>query len=126
MSALLAAVLAAIPFMHHAPVHHHHHRRRDPWQHWQTAVASWYYDQGETACGFHARYGIANLTLPCGTPVRLCFDGCVTATVQDRGPYITGRLFDLNPNTREAIGCTGLCGLEGGTLRYAIGRPPTL
>ena len=35
-------------------------------------MASWYYDDaGATACGFHAHYGVANRTLPCGTKVRL-------------------------------------------------------
>jgi hypothetical protein len=36
---------------------------------YQQSVASWYYDGGNTACGFHAHYGVANKSLPCGTQV---------------------------------------------------------
>lgn len=73
------------------------------------AVASWYYDGGATACGFHATYGVANRTLPCGTHVTLSYGGrTVTATVDDRGPYVYGREFDLNQNTAAALGMFGV------------------
>src|SRR5438067_1031038 len=36
---------------------------------YREAGASWYNDGGSTACGFHAHYGVANRTLPCGTKV---------------------------------------------------------
>lgn len=77
------------------------------------AVASWYYDAGNTACGFHARYGIANRTLPCGTKVRLSYDShTVVATVDDRGPYVYGRSFDLDQSTAQALGMTGVVTLS--------------
>ena len=67
-------------------------------------VASWYNDAGNTACGFHATYGVANRSLPCGTKVRMRFGGrSVTATVDDRGPYLGGRNWDLNQNTAAAL-----------------------
>ncbi len=68
-------------------------------------VASWYYDQGDTACGFHATYGVANKTLPCGTKVTIAYDGhTVVAEVDDRGPYVYGRDFDLGESTAHALG----------------------
>ncbi|MDQ6744730.1 MAG: RlpA-like double-psi beta-barrel domain-containing protein, partial [Actinomycetota bacterium] len=37
--------------------------------------ASWYDDGGATACGFHAFYGVANKSLPCGTRVTFRYGG---------------------------------------------------
>ncbi len=72
-------------------------------------VASWYQDGGATACGFHAQYGVANLSLPCGTKVTFLYHGRkVTATVDDRGPYVGGREWDLNQNTAGALGFNGV------------------
>lgn len=76
---------------------------------YREAGASWYADGGNTACGFHAYYGVANRTLPCGTEVRLSYNGrSVTATVDDRGPYVGGRDWDLNQNTAAALGFGGV------------------
>jgi hypothetical protein len=80
-------------------------------------VASWYYDAGNTACGFHAGFGVANRTLPCGTKVRFRYGGrSVTATVDDRGPFVGGRNWDLNQNTAGALGFGGV-----GTVWVSIG-----
>jgi peptidoglycan lytic transglycosylase len=76
---------------------------------YREAGASWYEDGGNTACGFHAHYGVANRTLPCGTKVALRYNGrSVTATVDDRGPYVGGRDWDLNQNTASALGFGGV------------------
>ncbi len=73
------------------------------------SVASWYVDAGTTACGFHAYYGVANVSLPCGTRVSFVYGGRkVTATVDDRGPYVGGRQWDLNQNTAGALGFGGV------------------
>jgi rare lipoprotein A (RlpA)-like double-psi beta-barrel protein len=73
------------------------------------STASWYDDGGATACGFHATYGVANLSLPCGTKVTFVYNGrSVTATVDDRGPYVGGREWDLNQNTAGALGFGGV------------------
>lgn len=73
------------------------------------SIASWYYDGGNTACGFHAFYGVANTSLPCGTKVTFRHGGReVTATVDDRGPYVGGRTWDLNQNTAGALGFGGV------------------
>jgi rare lipoprotein A len=72
-------------------------------------AASWYDDGGSTACGYHATYGVANLSLPCGTKVTFVYNGrSVTATVDDRGPYVGGREWDLNQNTAGALGFSGV------------------
>jgi hypothetical protein len=72
-------------------------------------LASWYYDGGSTACGFHAGLGVANKGLPCGTHVTFSYGGrTVTAVVDDRGPYVGGRTWDLNQNTAAALGFGGV------------------
>jgi peptidoglycan lytic transglycosylase len=72
-------------------------------------VASWYNDAGTTACGFHAGLGVANRTLPCGTHIAFHFGGrTVTAVVDDRGPFVGGRNWDLNQNTAAALGFGGV------------------
>lgn len=73
------------------------------------SVASWYNDGGSTACGFHATYGVANRSLPCGTKVTFRNGGrAVNAVVDDRGPYVGGREWDLNQNTAAALGFGGV------------------
>jgi hypothetical protein len=73
------------------------------------SLASWYNDGGATACGFHAGLGVANRTLPCGTRVRFRYGGrTVTAVVDDRGPYVGAREWDLNENTAGALGFGGV------------------
>jgi hypothetical protein len=73
------------------------------------AVASWYNDAGTTACGFHAGNGVASPGLPCGTRVTFAYHGrTVTAVVDDRGPFVPGRQFDLNQSTAAALGFGGV------------------
>jgi hypothetical protein len=73
------------------------------------SVASWYDDGGGTACGFHAYYGVANRTLPCGSKVTFVRAGRrVTAVVDDRGPFVDGRDWDLNQNTASALAFDGV------------------
>lgn len=72
---------------------------------YRLAVASWYNDGGGGACAAHAYYGVANKTLPCGTHVSFRYGGrSVTAVVDDRGPYVAGRDYDLNQNSAAALG----------------------
>ena len=86
---------------------------------YQPAIASWYYDAGlATGCGFNARYGVANKTLPCGTKVQLKYGGrTVMATVDDRGPYVYGRTWDLGQSTRAALGFDGGVGTIWASVR---------
>jgi rare lipoprotein A (peptidoglycan hydrolase) len=81
----------------------------DPPKPFSTAVASWYYDAGQTASGWHSFYGVANRTLAFGTKVLFAYHGRrVLATVQDRGPFVAGRLWDLNENVAGALGFAGV------------------
>jgi len=76
---------------------------------YRESLASWYDDAGDTACGFHAYFGVANKVLPCGTKVTFRYHGrTVTATVEDRGPYVAGREWDLNQNLAAALGFSGV------------------
>ena len=84
------------------------------------ALASWYAEHGTGACGVgdvQSGLRFASLFLRCGTPIRFCHRGCVTATMSDHGPYISGRLFDLNGNLKAAIGCSDLCTVRWGYAR---------
>jgi rare lipoprotein A len=73
------------------------------------SVASWYDDAGGTASGFHATFGVANRTLPFGTKVMFRYGArSVTAVVDDRGPFVSGRDWDLNQNTAAALGFSGV------------------
>jgi hypothetical protein len=76
---------------------------------YRQAVASWYDDGGGTACGFHAHYGVASPSMPCGSRVTFMLGGrAVTAVVDDRGPYVSGREWDLNQNTAGALSFDGV------------------
>ena len=75
-----------------------------------TMLASWY------GPGFHGRLtangevynqmGIsaAHKTLPFGTKLRVCYEGCVELKINDRGPYIGARELDLSYGAAKAIG----------------------
>ena len=61
-----------------------------------------------TACGTILRkrtIGVANRTLPCGTPVAVYYDGqMLVVPVIDRGPYANGANWDLTMATGAALG----------------------
>ena len=64
-----------------------------------------------TACGEILRrrtVGVANRTLPCGTPVEIYYKGqVITVPVIDRGPYAHGASWDLTMATGRALGILG-------------------
>jgi rare lipoprotein A len=79
----------------------------------QTGIASVY--SGErTANGEYARasgFTAAHKTLPFGTRVRVTNTRngrSVVVRINDRGPYIRGRIIDLTPAGAHAIGSEGL------------------
>jgi rare lipoprotein A (peptidoglycan hydrolase) len=90
---------------------------------YRSAGASWYGGKTmwgrSTACGQVLRpttIGVANKTLPCGTPVKFVWHGrSIVAPVIDRGPYIKGRAWDLTSAAAEALEFEGI-----GQIRYAI------
>jgi len=87
------------------------------------AGASWYGGTKmwgrSTACGQVLRpstIGVANKTLPCGTPVKFIWHGhSIVAPVIDRGPYIKGRAWDLTSAAAEALEFEGI-----GRIQYAV------
>jgi rare lipoprotein A (peptidoglycan hydrolase) len=89
----------------------------------RSAGASWYGGTSmwgrSTACGQTLRpstIGVANKTLPCGTPVKFVWHGhSIVAPVIDRGPYIQGRAWDLTSAAAEALDFEGI-----GRIRYAV------
>ena len=49
--------------------------------------------------------GVAHRTLPCGTKVQFRYNGhTVTVPVVDRGPYVSGRTFDLTVGACKKLG----------------------
>jgi hypothetical protein len=89
----------------------------------RSAGASWYGGTSmwgrSTACGQVLRpstVGVANKTLPCGTPVKFVWHGhSIVAPVIDRGPYVKGRAWDLTSAAAEALEFEGV-----GRIRYAV------
>jgi hypothetical protein len=64
-----------------------------------------------TACGEvlgHRTLGVANRTLPCGTPVAIYYQGrTMVVPVIDRGPYANGADWDLTEVTASKLGIDG-------------------
>src|ERR1700680_1480396 len=69
---------------------------------------------GRTASGERVRVGAftaAHRTLPFGTRVRVTNTGTgrsVVVRINDRGPFVRGRIIDVTPAAAHAIGCSGL------------------
>jgi hypothetical protein len=94
---------------------------KNPWHH--DPDISWYgpglYGNG-TACGqtlTKTLVGVAHRTLPCGTLVTFRYNGVtLTVPVIDRGPYVSGRTWDLSH---------GACAILGhcftGTIDWKLG-----
>ena len=62
-----------------------------------------------TACGqtlTTRTVGVAHRSLPCGSRVQVCRVGvrCITVRVIDRGPFVSGRTFDLTQRTVQLLG----------------------
>ena len=60
-----------------------------------------------TANGEHvncAAMTAAHRTLPFGSRVKVCHNGCVVVRINDRGPFVAGRHIDLTPAAARAIG----------------------
>jgi len=89
---------------------------------WRSARVSWYgpgFYGNTMAGGGTLQPGsmvVAHRSLPFGTRIEFSYKGrtCV-AVVQDRGPFVGGRTFDLGPGTAKALGFGGV-----GTVDYRI------
>jgi rare lipoprotein A len=116
---------------HHHYRHHHHHRAHHHAHHasasWRDANASIGGGSGRSFSGIASYYGnesgsktasgqrfnqsamtCAHRSLPFGTRLRVSLGGrSVVVTVNDRGPFIRGRVLDLSTGAARAIGLTG-------------------
>jgi len=84
------------------------------------------YSGERTANGEYARasgFTAAHKSLPFGTRVRVTNNRngrSVIVRINDRGPFIRGRIIDLTPAGANAIGCSGLAPV---TLTVVNGGP---
>lgn len=112
---------------HHHHRHHHHHHARAEGSSWRDANASIQPSDGHTFSGMASFYGnesgsrtasgqrfnqnamtAAHRSLPFGTKLRVTHGGrSVVVTINDRGPFIRGRVLDLSTGAARAIGLTG-------------------
>jgi rare lipoprotein A len=88
-----------------------------PVAHAQSGIAS-IYSGGRTANGEHASpHGLtaAHRSLPFGTHVRVVNrrnGRSVVVRINDRGPFVHGRIIDLTPAGARALGFSGLAPVE--------------
>lgn len=91
---------------------------------WKTGVASYYgigdgFMGGTTASGeivTETSMGIAMLNVPFGTRVEIRYGGrSVIAYVNDRGPYVHGRVIDMQPAVARAL---NFISVGVGTVQY--------
>jgi rare lipoprotein A len=82
----------------------------------EEGIAS-HYDRSsgsKVACGGPLNEGVmtaAHRTLPCGTKVRVTNKKngkSVTVMINDRGPFVSGRVIDVTPAAARALGFSGL------------------
>ena len=114
---------------HHRHHHHHHahHAAKAAGSDWRNANASMGSSSGHSFSGMASYYGnesgsktasgqrfnqnamtAAHRTLPFGTKLRVTHGGrSVIVTVNDRGPFIKGRVLDLSTGAARAVGLTG-------------------
>ncbi len=85
----------------------------------QSGIASIYaYSGSRTASGEHMSPGgltAAHRTLPFGTMVRVTNQHSgrsVVVRINDRGPFVRGRIIDLSPAAAEALGFSGLANVS--------------
>jgi rare lipoprotein A len=112
----------------HTRHHHHHHYRHHAHHHgWENANASISSSSGHTFSGMASFYGneagrqtasgqrfnqealtAAHRSLPFGTRLRVTHAGrSVIVTINDRGPFVRGRVLDLSTAAARAVGLTG-------------------
>lgn len=79
----------------------------------ETGMASYYWQPQAVACG--GRFNpnaltAAHKTLPCGSRVTVTNrnnNKSVTVTINDRGPFVPGRIIDLSKAAAQVISMTG-------------------
>jgi rare lipoprotein A len=101
--------------------HHAHHAASSSWRdanasvgggHSFSGVASFYGNESGSKTASGARFNQSAMTaahrsLPFGTKLRVTHGGrSVVVTINDRGPFIRGRVLDLSTGAARAIGLT--------------------
>lgn len=117
---------SAKSYRHHHR-HHHHHAHHAGNSSWRDANASFGGGSGHSFSGMASFYGnesgsktasgqrfnqnamtAAHRSLPFGTRLRVTHGGrSVVVTINDRGPFIRGRVLDLSTGAARAVGLTG-------------------
>ncbi|MBR0695446.1 septal ring lytic transglycosylase RlpA family protein [Bradyrhizobium lablabi] len=113
---------------HHHRHHHHHHHARAESSSWRDAnasiapstgghafsgMASFYGNESGSRTASGQRFNqnamtAAHRSLPFGTKLRVSHGGrSVVVTINDRGPFVRGRVLDLSTGAARAIGLTG-------------------
>ncbi len=134
--ALIAATLlvggsiseASAKSRHHRHHHHHAHKAQAPGTSWLdsnasigsqstgrgfSGKASYYGNESGSRTASGQRFNqnamtAAHRSLPFGTKLRVTHRGqSVVVTINDRGPFIRGRVLDLSTGAARAIGLTG-------------------
>jgi rare lipoprotein A len=110
---------------HHHHFHHHHAGNGGSWRNANAAIAP--SSGGHSFAGMASFYGnesgsktasgqrfnqnaltCAHRSLPFGTKLRVTHgDRSVIVTVNDRGPFVRGRVLDLSTAAARAVGITG-------------------
>ncbi len=108
---------------HHRHHHHAHHAGNSSWRDANASVgggsgrsfsgmASYYGNESGSRTASGARFNqgamtAAHRSLPFGTKLRVTHSGrSVVVTINDRGPFIRGRVLDLSTGAARAIGLT--------------------
>jgi rare lipoprotein A len=125
-----ASEASARPYHHHYHHHHYRHHARAETSSWREANASLTtpsFGGGHSFSGMASFYGnesgrktasgqrfnqeamtAAHRTLPFGTKLRVTHGSrSVVVTINDRGPFVRGRVLDLSTGAARAIGLTG-------------------
>ncbi len=108
---------------HHRHHHHAHHASNSSWRDANASVggsgrsfsgmASYYGNESGSKTASGARFNqnamtCAHRSLPFGTKLKVTHGGrSVVVTVNDRGPFIRGRVLDLSTGAARAVGLTG-------------------
>ncbi|MGA2996419.1 septal ring lytic transglycosylase RlpA family protein [Bradyrhizobium sp.] len=124
-----ASEASARPYRHHHHHHHFaHHAARSEHSSWREAnasiepttggrsfsgMASFYGNESGSRTASGQRFNqeamtAAHRSLPFGTKLRVTHGGrSVVVTINDRGPFVRGRVLDLSTGAARAIGLTG-------------------
>jgi rare lipoprotein A len=114
---------------HHHRHHHSHHASNSPAGSWRDAnaaiapssgsgrsfsgMASYYGNESGSKTASGQRFNqnaltAAHRTLPFGTKLRVTHGGrSVVVTINDRGPFVRGRVLDLSTAAARVVGLTG-------------------